>query len=258
MNRKRFCISLSCLGFAFAMSTASLMAQVDSKSPKPEIGSAELKVNDAGGWTFTPDPKLPDVLILGDSISIGYTLQVRDQLKGVANVYRPMMTKDGRIQPGNCMDSVTGLKKLNYWLGSNSWQVIHFNFGLHDLKYTTKDGKYVKSDQGTQVVSPEAYEKNLREMVVCLKNTGAALVWASTTPVPANTPGRMEGDEKIFNKVAEKVMKENLIQIDDLCGAVAPRFKELAIKPGNVHFNDEGYRILASNVVESIKSALKK
>jgi acyl-CoA thioesterase-1 len=111
------------------------------------------------------------------------------------------------------MDSAAGLKKLNYWLGTNAWQVIHFNFGLHDLKYTTKDGQYVKADQGTQVANPEAYEKNLRKMVVRLKKSGAALVWASTTPVPANTPGRVEADEKIYNRVAEKVMNENHIQI---------------------------------------------
>ncbi len=35
------------------------------------------------------DPKLPNVLLIGDSISIGYTKPVRKKLSGVANVFRP-------------------------------------------------------------------------------------------------------------------------------------------------------------------------
>jgi acyl-CoA thioesterase-1 len=247
--------------FWFAIAIGLLPTRQFAQTPapaKPEAGSAENQLQEEAAWKFKPDPNLPNVLILGDSISIGYTLLVRERLNGVANVYRPMMNKSGRILPGNCMDSATGLKKLHYWLGTNSWQVIHFNFGLHDLKYLDKTGKYVKPSEGTQVASPELYEKNLRKLVARLQKTGAVLIWASTTPVPANSPGRVEGDEKIFNRVAEKVMNENHVQIDDLCGAVAPRIKELAIKPGNVHFNDQGYQILAAAVADSVKSALKQ
>ena len=252
--------SFTFLWMAITLGLGSV-AQAEPSVPtavRPENGSAENHLDVAALWKFTPDPKLPNVLILGDSISIGYTLQVRETLNGVANVYRPMMRKNGQMLPGNCMDSATGLKKLHYWLGTNSWQVILFNFGLHDLKYLDQHGKYVKPGEGSQVASPEVYEKNLQKMVARLKQTGAVLIWATTTPVPANSPGRVAGDAKIFNRVAAKVMKENHVQIVDLWAAVAPRFKELAIKPGNVHFNDAGYQILASSVVQSIKSALKQ
>src|SRR5689334_7284762 len=37
--------------------------------PSPYTPPADL----AGPWAFTPDPRLPNVLILGDSISLGYT-----------------------------------------------------------------------------------------------------------------------------------------------------------------------------------------
>lgn len=72
------------------------------------------------------DPNLPKVLILGDSISMGYTNMVRDGLKGKANVVRP---KD------NCGDTVIGLRELDAWLGDKDWDVIHFNWGLWDLCY---------------------------------------------------------------------------------------------------------------------------
>jgi hypothetical protein len=69
-------------------------------------------------------PGLPRVLLIGDSNSQGYTLPVREMLKGLANVHRP---------PVNCGDTGRGLRLLDVWLGTEPWHVIHFNFGLHDL-----------------------------------------------------------------------------------------------------------------------------
>ena len=67
-----------------------------------EGGSAEAK-SAASTWTFTPNAALPDVLIIGDSISIGYTLQVRSLLAGTANVYRPLDASGAK--PVNCGDT---------------------------------------------------------------------------------------------------------------------------------------------------------
>jgi hypothetical protein len=71
-------------------------------------------------------PGQPRVLLIGDSISIGYTLPVRELLKGKANVHRIP-------QNGGATD--VGLEKMASWLGDGKWDVIHFNFGLHDAKY---------------------------------------------------------------------------------------------------------------------------
>src|SRR4051812_27067010 len=69
-------------------------------------------------------PGLPRILLIGDSISIGYTESVRTELKGKANVHRI---------PVNGATSAFGLKNLESWLGTASWDIIHFNFGFHDL-----------------------------------------------------------------------------------------------------------------------------
>lgn len=69
---------------------------------------------------------LPRVLLIGDSISIGYTLHVRELLKGKANVHRI---------PANGGPTTNGVTHLKTWLGDSKWDVIHFNFGLHDLVY---------------------------------------------------------------------------------------------------------------------------
>src|SRR5689334_21790630 len=73
----------------------------------------------------TDEPGLPRILLIGDSISIGYTVTVRTMLAGKANVHRI---------PENGADTANGLKKLDAWLGDARWDVIHFNWGLHDLK----------------------------------------------------------------------------------------------------------------------------
>lgn len=49
---------------------------------------------------ITDDPKLPRVLLMGDSVSIAYALEVRKLLAGVANVHRV---------PANCGSTKTAL-----------------------------------------------------------------------------------------------------------------------------------------------------
>src|SRR3569623_375944 len=129
----------------------------------PEPGGE--KTRDPAFDEVTDDPRLPRVLLIGDSISIGYTVAVREMLKGVANVYRA---------PENCGPTIRGVTEIERWLAPGKWKVIHFNFGLHDLK---------RMEDGKHQVGIELYEKNLRDIVARLKATGARLIWASTTPV---------------------------------------------------------------------------
>ena len=88
---------------------------------------------------ISPTDGLPNVLLIGDSISIGYTLGVRKNLKGIANVHRP---------PTNCGPSVKGMAELDNWLGTTKWDLIHFNFGLHDLKWMGANGENLAEPNG--------------------------------------------------------------------------------------------------------------
>ncbi len=217
-----------------------------------EGGSAEEKA--AGQtWAFTPDPALPDVLLIGDSISIGYTLLVRSRLAGKANVFRPL-DHTGKA-PANGGDTARGLEQIDAWLLDRRWRVIHFNFGLHDLKYLDEKGTYVSPERGKQVTTLATYEANLRQLVARLRKTGATLVWASTTPVPEGSAGRVKGDEIAYNAVAKRVMEQEGVLINDLCGLVAARLREVQ-KPKNVHFTDQGSQLLAEAVTATITAAL--
>lgn len=191
---------------------------------------------------ITDTPGLPRVLLIGDSISMGYTLAVRARLAGKANVHRP---------PENCGDTKRGVTSLDKWLGAGKWDVIHFNFGLHDLKYLDAAGQLAPPEKGKQVHTLAEYEANLRAIVTRLQQTGAKLVYATTTPVPAGTTGRVEDDSIRYNAVAVRVMKEQGVAINDLHSFVKPRQAELQ-RPANVHFSDAGSEKLAETVVSVI------
>jgi acyl-CoA thioesterase-1 len=184
-------------------------------------------------------PGLPRVLLIGDSISIGYTQPVRDLLKDKANVHRI---------PTNGGPTKNGVANIDKWLGDGHWDVIHFNWGIHDLKFMP-DGK--------RQVEPEDYEKNLRALVAKLKATGAKLIWATTTPIPDGelNPPRSFGKVPEYNEIAKRVMNENGVMIDDLNAAITPHLAELQ-NPKDVHYKPEGYALLAKQVAASVESAL--
>jgi hypothetical protein len=212
---------------------------------------------EAQSKTLTPDPSLvdmpddpalPRVLLIGDSISMDYTVAVRRLLGGRANVHRV---------PMNGSTTVVGLEHLSDWLGDKKWDVIHFNWGLHDLTVLLGQGG-LKND-GSYLVPLDQYQRNLEELVRRLKLTGAALVWATTTPVPPADVAvlyRKSGDDVVYNTAALKIMQENGIAIDDLYSFALPRLATIQ-KPANVHFTEEGSAELAKQVAASILGALK-
>ena len=194
---------------------------------------------------------LPRVLLIGDSISIGYTLPVRELLKGKANVHRPST---------NCGPTSRGVSGIDQWLGKEKWDVIHFNWGLHDLKYLGPKGENLadpKAADSHQQIPPAEYEKNLQLLVKRMKKTGARLIWCSTTPVPSGARGRVVGDSVKYNQIALQVMKEHGIAVDDLYGLSIGKLEKIQ-RPANVHFTPEGSRMLAEQVVKSISRQLEK
>jgi hypothetical protein len=210
----------------FLLAATALAFQQQPAPPNPAL----QPIQDVKG--------LPRVLLIGDSISIGYTLPVRELLKGKANVHRI---------PENGGNTDRGKEKLAAWLGDGKWDVIHFNWGLHDLRLN--DGKLA--------VPLAEYEANLRVLVKQFKATGAKLIWCSSTPVPDGdlNPPRRNADVIAYNEAALKVMRESDVAINDLYIYVNPTLRELQL-PANVHFKPEGYAMLAKQVAASIEKAL--
>ena len=238
--------------FLSLLASAVALAE-PGKEMKPFTPSVDLK----GGWSSEPDPALPNVLILGDSISIGYTRPVRSMLAGKANVFRPM-NRTGK-QPENCGDTPMGKKGLDKWLGETDWDVIHFNWGLWDLCYRNPKAKTQGNrdkKHGTLSTRPADYEKNLETIVTRLKATGAKLIWASTTVVPEGELGRIVGDDIKYNAIAKRVMERHGIPTDDLYALTKSFDGEFSVGPNDVHFTPEGSEQIAKQVAAKIGEML--
>ena len=181
--------------------------------------------------------ELPNVLLIGDSISIGYGETVRARLDGVAEVEKlPIATKSTTL----------GLAEIDGHLGKMRWDVIHFNWGLNDLEHGEEGGPRVPLAQ---------YELNIRELMTRLQETGAVLVWASTTPVPEGAPARTPGDAVKYNAAATRVMQDQKILFNDLYSFALARLDSIQ-KEADVHFTDAGSVVLADEVARHVKIAI--
>ena len=196
--------------------------------------------------------ELPQVLLIGDSISLGYTPHVVAALQDQADVTH---------HKGNAQHTGTGLAKIEQWIGETEWDVIHFNWGLWDLCYRHPESKVQgrrDKARGTLTTSLEQYEQNLDVLVARLKKTNASLIWAHTTTVPAGEAGRKVGDDDKYNAAAARVMEKHGIPVNDLNTLTDSFPPELYTAPGNVHFTTAGSKRLGDAVAEKILVELQK
>ncbi|MDG2254031.1 MAG: Gfo/Idh/MocA family oxidoreductase [Opitutaceae bacterium] len=192
---------------------------------------------------------LPRILIIGDSISIGYTPFVREMFQGRAEVVH---------NRGNAQHTGTGLEKIDSWLLDENWDVIHFNWGLWDLCYRHPDSKNQGNrdkEQGTLTTELADYEANLDQLVKRLKKTGARLVWGNTSFVPEGELGRIVGDELKYNRVASRVMKRHVIATNDIRSLTAGFGSDQFRTTGDVHYTPAAYETIATQVVNAIELA---
>ena len=222
-----------------AMLALHAFGQVKNTKPKRPNPMAPIKEM----------PGLPRVLLIGDSISIGYTLPTRALLKGKGNLHRI---------PTNGGPTIKGLEQIDTWLGKKKWDVIHFNWGLHDLKYMGPNGEnlFPKEKGGKVQVPIQEYEKNLERLVIRMKKTNAKLIWRNTTPVPPGSKGRYVGDSIKYNAAAARVMIRHGIPTHDLFTMSKKRMKEIML-PANVHYTKDGSEVLGGDVAMVILEALK-
>jgi len=242
------------LGFRFAPWMVWLMSAAGALGGEP-VAEAELHTHVTNAFVNpAATTNLPRVLIIGDSISIGYTAPVRQNLKGIADVYRP---------GENCQHSGYVLAKIKSWLGNGKWDVIHFNCGIWDTHLLDAKGNLVRAADNQMPnaefrirYTPEQYRENLTKLVAILEKTGAKLIWANTTPVMRRKGDRFEAIPTL-NRVAAEVMQAHRIPVNDLYGYVLPHAKEWQ-QADQVHFNAEGNQQLGQQVAQSIRQALPK
>ncbi len=185
----------------------------------------------------------PRILILGDSISIGYFPYVKDVLIDDATLVH---------NPGNAQHTGTGLEKLDFWLGEEKWNVIQFNWGLWDLCYRWADSKEQGSRdkvKGKITFTPEEYETQLDSLARMLKATESKLIFITTSYVPEGEAGRFAEDAIVYNDIAKKVMAKYSIQVNDIYESSKRIHALYATAPSNVHYTEEGYKNLSELII---------
>jgi lysophospholipase L1-like esterase len=190
---------------------------------------------------------LPKVVLIGDSIRIGYAPFVAERLDGKAIVVSP--------KP-NGEDSGNVLRNLDEWVIKEKPDVVHINTGLHDLKLKGS----------TYQVPLLDYEKNLKMILDRIqKETNASVIFATSTPIVDTLHAqrkvgfdRFDADVQKYNDAAVAVMKQAGVPINDLHELVEGRGKEQLISSDGTHYTPEGYEVLAGAVTESIRRSLER
>jgi dienelactone hydrolase/lysophospholipase L1-like esterase len=190
---------------------------------------------------------LPRVALVGDSIRLGYAPLVAERLKGKAVVISPA---------ANGGDSANVLQHLDEWVIRERPLLVYLNCGLHDLKVDRQSRK-------RQVELPE-YQANLRAIVARIrKETSAALVFATTTPIDdARHAGRgagfdrFEADVQRYNAAALAVMRDAGVPVHDLHWLARRGGAEKMLLPDGTHFTPEANTQLAGAVADCIARQL--
>ena len=188
---------------------------------------------------------LPRVVLVGDSIRMGYAPIVAKLLDGKAIVVS--------AKP-NGEDSGNVLRNLDEWVIKEKPAVVHLNAGLHDLKLT---------DKGYQVPLAE-YEKNLKAIIERIrKETKATVVFGTTTPIIDKLHAerkagfdRFEADVQKYNVAAVSVMKEARVPINDLHLLIENGGTQTLMNSDGTHYTPEGYARLAAAVTNNILRSL--
>lgn len=205
---------------------------------------------------------LPNVLIIGDSVSmyeLGYFRYVKTALQGVASVQ--MM---GSFGEGSCGTSFGAIDCIDTWLNGGGWDVISFNWGLHDI-CPKLYGR----------VSPEEYIKNLDTAYQRMKPALAAngsVVFQDTTPVPPKS-NRNITDVYAINMLARALFANytppvSVTPLFEMVVAECRANQSTKLYPytsdcpqlqfsDNVHFTERGRSYTGTVVANSILRALK-
>lgn len=192
------------------------------------------------------------ILIIGDSISMGYTPFVQENLINKAYVFH---------NPGNAQHTGTGLDSIVSWIGDSEWDIIQFNWGLWDLCYRHPDSKVQGNRDkinGEITFNIDEYASNLDSIVRLIKKQSEArLIFITTTFVPDAEAGRFKEDAIKYNETAMRVMQDNKVTINDIYEESMLIHRKYGKGTNDVHYLQEGYRELGLQISKFLKNEIK-
>jgi hypothetical protein len=204
----------------------------------PLIAEKPVSIPEEIEWTWEvrpphPDPQLPNVLLLGDSISRNYFPEVHKDLIGVANVY--LMASSTCVGDPRMEHQIAEFATME----GVRFRVVHFNNGMHGWGYT--EAQY-----------QAAFPAYLRA-VEALTRRGGSLIWASTTPVRSDAKEATNPRIEARNRIASAFVRAAGIPIDDQF-SLMERHQGLHEDP--VHFDAAGADIQGDQAASMIRKTL--
>jgi hypothetical protein len=214
------------------------------------------------GAPLPPSPSLKNILIIGDSISIGYTPFVAAALADIAQVQHAPFSSDGGAE-----ESSYSLQcGLTYWLASPSgqpiaWDLIYFNNGMHN---TGEGAAWIVPGQSGE---PAAYSSELAALAAGLSAWAAAgssrSLFGITSPMLCNASIDSIISSSL-NPSAAAIMQSLGVPTVDLYSAIVAKCGPVPTAScfGLAgcfcpHCNSEGYQWLAEQVIApAIRAAL--
>lgn len=188
---------------------------------------------------------LPRVLLLGDSIRLGYQPAAQSLLAGIAQVDGP---------PENGGDSRNLRQQVEAWVRAAAPDIVHLNAGLHDIRRAR--------DTGDIAVAPAEYAANVAAILDTLRRLSVPRVlWATITPVDdvrhaARKPfDRREADVREYNAIAVRACGCAGVEVHDLHAVLAVQGGAMLWQDG-IHLSDAGYRVAAEAVATRLKMHL--
>ncbi len=179
----------------------------------------------------------PVLLVIGDSISIGYIKPLSQMLADKYIAVRPTSDTGGLI---NCEGSTNARRNLEKWMKQNpSPEVIVWNSGIWDAQ---------KLEYYPDITTLQQYEDNLIAIATRLKATKARVIFNTTTNLPLNYPSLVSGREKLENDIAWRVLPPLGVEMYDL---IAVGTEDLKL-PDGIHFTDHGSEVLAGAIASKV------
>jgi hypothetical protein len=189
-------------------------------------------------WTWSDRPKqldarLPNVLLLGDSITRGYYEPVEELLAGKANVY--LFATSAAVGADMLPEQIRAYARM---VGIR-FEVVHVNNGMHGRTYSEAE-----------------YRAGYPKFLATVKGQwpAARCILATTTPI------RMDDDDSPANA---RIVERNVIATEDGAKAGcriddqhALMLQHQDLHDGNVHYTADGSGVQAEQVAALVLRAL--
>jgi hypothetical protein len=226
-RRLLHCAAFAVAGLWWIAGCSLLLAQARTSIPEETEWIWEVRPSH-------PAPQLPNILLLGDSITRNYFPQVTKDFDGIANVY--LMASSASVGDPRLPTQIAEFSAME----QVPFRIVHFNNGMHGWSYS-------------EVQFQSAFPAFLSALHAVSGH--GKLIWATITPIkPPAANGATNTRIDARNTIAKALVAAEKIPIDDQHALVSGHPD---LYQDTVHFHQAGSQLMGDQVAATIKQALQ-